>query len=83
MNGVLVRSCLSLWVEAFAFLVQLCCDSASAAVIGSEPRDVIRNVSPQTFSHNRVVKIGGWFQTTHFDQKKRYNEGKVCDKYKI
>jgi hypothetical protein len=79
-----VRSCLSLWVEAFVFLVQLCCDSTNAAVIGSEPGDVIRNaVSPHVFSHNCVVKIGGWFQTTHFDQRKRYNEGKVCDKYKV
>lgn len=79
-----MRSCLSLWVEAFTFLVHLRCDSMSAAVIGSEPGDVIRNVvSPHTFSHNCVVKIGGWFQTTQSDQKKRYNEGKVCDKYKI
>jgi len=67
-----------------AFLVPLRCDSTSAAVTGSEPGDVIRNVvSSHTFSHNCVVKIGGWFQTTHFDQKKGYNEGKVCDKYKI
>ena len=73
-----------LWVEEFAFLVQLCCDSTSAAVIGSEPGDVIWNVvSPHTFSHNCVVKKGGWFQTTHFYQKKRYNDGKVCGKYKI
>jgi hypothetical protein len=83
-NGVLVRSCLSLWVEAFAFLVQLRCDSTSAAVTGSESGHVIRNiVSSDTFSHNCVVKIVGWFQTTHFDQKKRCNEGNVCDKYKI
>jgi hypothetical protein len=43
-NRALVRSCLSLWVEAFAFLVQLCCDGTNASVIGSGPDDVIRNV---------------------------------------
>jgi hypothetical protein len=77
-NGVLVRSCLSLRFS-FSYVV-----TTSAAVTGSEPGHVIRNVvSSHTYSHNCVVKIGGWFQTAHFDQKKRYNDGKVCDKYKI
>jgi hypothetical protein len=79
-NGVLVRSCLSLWVEAFAFLVvTLWQYECSRNWFRARPRYSKRS---HTFSHNFVVKIG-WFQTTHFGQKKRHNEGNVCDKYKI